>query len=87
MTRDTDNARWPPPSTLLASQYDRIAKPIMEQARERPWGVLDRRYKLHDASFGTFLLQTAAVLDRLTRTATSLQTTTLLRQLELKMTK
>jgi hypothetical protein len=63
-TRDTTNERWQHPVKLLVSQYDRMAVSIMEKARERPWGVPDRRYKLHDASFGTLLLQIAGLLGR-----------------------
>ena len=36
----------------------------MDRARERPWGVFDSRYKLHDASFGTLLLQVAGLRNR-----------------------
>ncbi|KAL9128492.1 MAG: hypothetical protein Q9217_002842 [Psora testacea] len=33
-------------------------------AWQNPWGVKDRRYNLHDASFGTLLLRVAGVLTR-----------------------
>lgn len=62
-TRDTSDDRWQS-QNLLACQYDRIAAEIVEQARHRAHGVSDVRYKLHDASFGTLLLQVADLLHR-----------------------
>jgi len=36
----------------------------MDKARETPFSIADRRYKLHDTSFGTLLLQIAGLLGR-----------------------
>ena len=37
----------------------------MEQARHKAYGVSDVRYKLHDASFSTLLLQVATLLQQI----------------------
>ncbi len=63
--RDTEqHRRWQPTPVLPQSIYDRVATTMVNQAKERPWGVSDRRYILHNASFGTLLLQIADVLVR-----------------------
>lgn len=65
VTRDTvQHWRWQPTSVLPQSIYDRVATTMVNQAKERPWGVSDHRYILHNASFGTLLLQIADVLVR-----------------------
>ena len=62
--RDTTNLRWQPGSVILTSVYDQIAADMMEKARERVGGVSDHRYQLHEANFGTLLLQVTGVRDR-----------------------
>ncbi|MCJ1437709.1 hypothetical protein MMC27_007096 [Xylographa pallens] len=64
IVQDEADQHWKTVTPDLSTYYDNVIRSLVEQDLYSPYGVRDRRYRLHQISLGSTIIRNTGLLDR-----------------------